>query len=82
MRSVFPPPSSSSSNSGALTHPPGPPPGAGISTASGIPDFRSGAGLFESLKKQYPDAKLSSGKDLFDVGLFAVSPGTHTLSPC
>ncbi|GAA5985139.1 hypothetical protein JCM10908_002538 [Rhodotorula pacifica] len=45
--------------------------GAGISTASGIPDFRSGAGLFESLKKQYPDAKLSSGKDLFDVGLFA-----------
>ena len=48
--------------------------GAGISTASGIPDFRSGAGLFESLKKQYPDAKLSSGKDLFDVGLFAVSP--------
>ncbi|GAA5864366.1 hypothetical protein JCM3774_002765 [Rhodotorula dairenensis] len=45
--------------------------GAGISTASGIPDFRSGAGLFESLKKQYPDAKLSTGKDLFDVGLFA-----------
>ncbi|GAA5887958.1 hypothetical protein JCM5296_001511 [Sporobolomyces johnsonii] len=45
--------------------------GAGISTASGIPDFRSSAGLFESLKKQYPDARLSSGKDLFDVGLFA-----------
>ncbi|GAA5895736.1 hypothetical protein JCM8208_005073, partial [Rhodotorula glutinis] len=44
--------------------------GAGISTATGIPDFRSGAGLFESLKKQYPDARLSSGKDLFDVGLF------------
>lgn len=51
-----------------------PQPGAGISTASGIPDFRSGAGLFESLKKQYPEAKLSTGKDLFDVGLFAVSP--------
>ncbi|GAA5827738.1 hypothetical protein JCM3770_000542 [Rhodotorula araucariae] len=44
--------------------------GAGISTATGIPDFRSGAGLFESLKKQYPDARLSTGKDLFDVGLF------------
>ncbi|GAA6032969.1 hypothetical protein JCM8097_000076 [Rhodosporidiobolus ruineniae] len=45
--------------------------GAGISTATGIPDFRSGAGLFKSLKEQYPDAKLSSGKDLFDVGLFS-----------
>ncbi|GAA5895765.1 hypothetical protein JCM6882_001375 [Rhodosporidiobolus microsporus] len=45
--------------------------GAGISTATGIPDFRSGAGLFKSLKEQYPDAKLTSGKDLFDVGLFS-----------
>ncbi|BGP34630.1 hypothetical protein JCM10296v2_006452 [Rhodotorula toruloides] len=45
--------------------------GAGISTASGIPDFRSGAGLFKSLKEQHPDAKLTSGKDLFDVGLFS-----------
>ncbi|GAA5989014.1 hypothetical protein JCM11641_001115 [Rhodosporidiobolus odoratus] len=45
--------------------------GAGISTASGIPDFRSGAGLFKSLKEQHPDARLTSGKDLFDVGLFA-----------
>ncbi|GAA5906358.1 uncharacterized protein JCM6883_005523 [Sporobolomyces salmoneus] len=45
--------------------------GAGISTASGIPDFRSSSGLFESLKHKYPDAKLSSGKDLFDVGLFS-----------
>lgn len=57
------------------------PAGAGISTASGIPDFRSGAGLFESLKKQYPDAKLSSGKDLFDVGLFAVRPSHGAVSP-
>lgn len=45
--------------------------GAGISTASGIPDFRSSSGLFESLKHKYPDAKLSSGRDLFDVGLFS-----------
>ncbi|KAM0750099.1 DHS-like NAD/FAD-binding domain-containing protein, partial [Meredithblackwellia eburnea MCA 4105] len=45
--------------------------GAGISTASGIPDFRSSEGLFESLKRQYPEARLSSGKDLFDAGLFA-----------
>ncbi|GAA5945841.1 hypothetical protein JCM10213_008203 [Rhodosporidiobolus nylandii] len=50
--------------------------GAGISTASGIPDFRSGAGLFKSLKEQYPDARLSSGKDLFDVGLFANESNT------
>ena len=47
--------------------------GAGISCASGIPDFRSSEGLFESLKKQYPEARLNSGKDLFDASLFAVS---------
>ncbi|GAA5934085.1 uncharacterized protein JCM15063_000550 [Sporobolomyces koalae] len=45
--------------------------GAGISTASGIPDFRSSSGLFESLKHKYPDANISTGRDLFDVGLFA-----------
>lgn len=50
-----------------------PPTGAGISCASGIPDFRSSAGLFESLKKQHPEARLSSGKDLFDASLFSVS---------
>ncbi|KAK4053114.1 hypothetical protein OIV83_001849 [Microbotryomycetes sp. JL201] len=44
--------------------------GAGISCASGIPDFRSSGGLFESLKRQYPEARLSSGKDLFDASLF------------
>lgn len=49
------------------------PTGAGISVASGIPDFRSETGLFATLKKQYPEAKLASGKDLFDASLFAVS---------
>ncbi|KAM0792513.1 hypothetical protein ACM66B_005183 [Microbotryomycetes sp. NB124-2] len=44
--------------------------GAGISCASGIPDFRSSGGLFETLKRQYPEARLSSGKDLFDASLF------------
>ena len=90
MRSVCPPLSLSPPPLPELSADPRPQtppsPGAGISTASGIPDFRSGAGLFESLKKQYPDAKLSSGKDLFDVGLFAVSPfpgerAGHTLLP-
>lgn len=44
--------------------------GAGISCASGIPDFRSSEGLFQSLKKQHPQARLVSGKDLFDASLF------------
>jgi hypothetical protein len=48
--------------------------GAGISCASGIPDFRSSEGLFEQLKKQHPEARLSSGKDLFDASLFSVGP--------
>lgn len=47
--------------------------GAGISTGSGIPDFRSTEGLFATLKAQYPEAKLTSGKDLFDASLFSVS---------
>ena len=37
--------------------------GAGVSVAAGIPDFRSTAGLFQSLKKEN---KVSNGKDLFD----------------
>ncbi|SCV69113.1 BQ2448_2133 [Microbotryum intermedium] len=45
--------------------------GAGISCASGIPDFRSSEGLFESLKRQYPEARLNTGKDLFDASLFS-----------
>ncbi|WFD43206.1 hypothetical protein MPSI1_001861 [Malassezia psittaci] len=46
--------------------------GAGISVSSpaNIPDFRSTTGLFTKLKQQYPDAGLSSGKDLFDARLF------------
>ncbi|KAK9767031.1 NAD-dependent deacetylase hst3, variant 2 [Basidiobolus ranarum] len=43
--------------------------GAGISVASGIPDFRSADGLFEILKHKYPKA-IMSGRDLFDATLF------------
>ncbi|WFD47731.1 hypothetical protein GLX27_002391 [Malassezia furfur] len=48
--------------------------GAGISVSSpaNIPDFRSASGLFTKLKERYPDAGLSSGKDLFDARLFNV----------
>lgn len=41
--------------------------GAGISTAANIPDFRSSTGLFASLKSRFPNAKLNSGRDLFDI---------------
>ncbi|KAF9136975.1 hypothetical protein BGX30_010651 [Mortierella sp. GBA39] len=43
--------------------------GAGISCSSGIPDFRSADGLYNLVKKQYPDTVLK-GKDLFDANLF------------
>jgi hypothetical protein len=45
--------------------------GAGISVAAGIPDFRSSAGLFSTLKA---DTKYKpSGKELFDVSVYKVS---------
>ena len=48
--------------------------GAGISVSApaNIPDFRSADGLFRRLKERYPNANLSSGKDLFDASLFTV----------
>ncbi|CAG8129331.1 unnamed protein product [Penicillium salamii] len=42
--------------------------GAGISTAAGIPDFRSGDGLFRSLQKKH-NLK-ASGKLLFDAAVY------------
>lgn len=44
--------------------------GAGISVQAGIPDFRSPAGLFQTLKRDHPKENLSSGKDLFDASVF------------
>ncbi|OAV91892.1 hypothetical protein PTTG_27842 [Puccinia triticina 1-1 BBBD Race 1] len=52
--------------------------GAGISTAANIPDFRSSTGLFASLKARFPNAKLTSGRDLFDVNAWK-DPDTLSL---
>lgn len=52
--------------------------GAGISTAANIPDFRSSTGLFASLKARFPHAKLTSGRDLFDVNAWK-DPDTLSL---
>ncbi|KAF8426927.1 DHS-like NAD/FAD-binding domain-containing protein, partial [Tirmania nivea] len=48
--------------------------GAGISTNSGIPDFRSTHGLYNLVKSRYPPSissnSISTGKDLFSCSLF------------
>jgi len=54
--------------------------GAGISVAAGIPDFRSSAGLFSTLKA---DTKYKpSGKELFDVSVYKVYSSRSGLVDC
>ncbi|XBW36371.1 hypothetical protein QEN19_001950 [Hanseniaspora menglaensis] len=57
--------------------------GAGISVASGIPDFRSQDGIFNKLKEktsqENDDINVSSGKDLFDFNFIYSSPKALSL---
>ncbi|GAV51678.1 hypothetical protein ZYGR_0AF01490 [Zygosaccharomyces rouxii] len=44
--------------------------GAGISCNAGIPDFRSSSGLYQMVKKQFPEISMRSGQEMFDISLF------------
>ncbi|CCD25412.1 NAD-dependent histone deacetylase HST3 NDAI_0F00930 [Naumovozyma dairenensis CBS 421] len=44
--------------------------GAGISCNAGIPDLDHQMVLYESVKKQFPEMSISSGKEMFDISLF------------
>ena len=42
--------------------------GAGISVSGGIPDFRSQGGIYDLVRRRFPE--LNDGQDLFDASLF------------